>query len=53
MSLYQREVRTPYNNIDEAKIRSKRSAGELSGDKAAGNAKATVDKAADKAGIPR
>jgi uncharacterized protein YjbJ (UPF0337 family) len=47
------------SNIDEAKGRSKRAAGELTGDddlkregtidKAAGKAKETVDKAADKA----
>ena len=47
------------SNIDEAKGRTKRAAGELTGDddlkhegtidKAAGTAKETVDKAADKA----
>ena len=63
VSLHQRESRTPYDNIDEAKTRSKRAAGELFGevglkregtfDNAAGKAKETVDKAADKAGLPR
>ena len=50
MSLHQREPRTPYNNIDEAKSRSRR---EGTIDKAAGKAKETVDKAAGKAGLPR
>jgi len=48
VSLHQREPRTPYNNIDEAKSRSKRAAGELSGDDDL-KRHGTVDKAAGQA----
>jgi uncharacterized protein YjbJ (UPF0337 family) len=48
VSLHQREPRTPYNNIDEAKSRSKRAAGELSGDDDL-KRDGTVDTAAGKA----